>query len=208
MVAAGATRHRRVGAASRSCAARARRRVEGLLSARARRARVHPRQARRPRARARRRSRAFIARRRRAARSPTTRSSAWLMAAFLRGLDDDETAALTPRAARARATCSTGRALGRPERRQALDRRRRRQDLADRSRRWSPRAACWCRWCRAAGSATPAARSTSSSRSPASAPRLEPDAMRAQLDRDRRASWSGRGPTSRPPTASSTRCAT
>ena len=65
--------------------------------------------------------------------------------------------------------------------RQALDRRRRRQDhaAADAARRH--RSASPCRSSRAAGSATPAARSTSSSRSPAGAPTSRNDEMFAQL---------------------------
>ena len=51
-----------------------------------------------------------------------------------------------------------------------------------RSRRWSRRAGSPCRSCPGAASATPAARSTSSSRSPAGGPRCRNDEMIAQLE--------------------------
>ena len=104
-------------------------------------------------------------RRRRARRLPDERAGC--MAVFFRGMDDAETVALT------RAMLHSGDVLDlleRPGRQggQALHRRRRRQGLALPRARWSPRAACACRWSPAGASATPAARSTSSRRSRAS----------------------------------------
>ena len=100
---------------------------------------------------------------------PDYQMAAWCMAVYFKGLSGRETHALTDAMIRSGETLDLARGARPTRRRQALDGRRRGQDLArgraDRRRVRRPASGR----CAGAGSATRAARSTSSSRSRASA---------------------------------------